>query len=184
MISLVHWAPTQQTHPQQGVQPPPNTYIWPVNGTIIDPFRPPKSRYGPGNRGLEFSTHHGSTFWAAGDGIVTFAGQVGGRLHVTVSHADGLRTSYSGVLTIATQSGVRKGARVRAGEVLGTTYKTLHVGIRRGDIYLDPELIFPPRSPPSSDADTFNTTDSSRDAARRSRLIPTRRPPVRLVLLV
>ena len=153
-------------------QPPAVDYIWPTEGTIIDAFRAPKSRYGPGNRGLEFATAYGSTFWAAAAGIVSFAGQVGGRLHVTVAHADGLRTSYSDVLSIA-QPNIKKGARVSAGQILGTTNQTLHVGVRRGDTYLDPELIFPPRS-----------SSALPNRLRRARLIPTGRLPPRLVLLI
>ncbi|WP_419854079.1 murein hydrolase activator EnvC family protein [Candidatus Poriferisodalis sp.] len=113
-------------------------YIWPVHGTVVDPFRPPTHRYGPGNRGLEFATQPGSAFWAAADGIVSFAGQVGGRLHVTVSHPDGLRVSYSGVASTS----VRRGERVQQRQQLGTTGDRLHVGVRRGETYLDPAQIF------------------------------------------
>ncbi|WP_420444439.1 murein hydrolase activator EnvC family protein [Candidatus Poriferisodalis sp.] len=114
------------------------TYIWPVHGTIVDHFRPPKHEYGSGNRGLEFATRPGSSFWAAARGVVSFAGPVGGRLHVTVSHPDGLRVSYSGVADI----GVNRGERVHQGQLLGTTADRLHVGVRRGEAYLDPALIF------------------------------------------
>ncbi|WP_419914997.1 murein hydrolase activator EnvC family protein [Candidatus Poriferisodalis sp.] len=109
-----------------------------MHGTVVDPFRPPDNPYGPGNRGLEFATQPGSAFWAAADGVVSFAGPVGGRLHVTVSHPDGLRVSYSGVATI----GVRRGERVQQGQQLGTTGDRLHVGVRRGETYLDPARAF------------------------------------------
>ncbi|HCB36798.1 MAG TPA: hypothetical protein DEP66_00905, partial [Acidimicrobiaceae bacterium] len=147
-------------------------YVWPTDGVVVDPFRPPQSRYGPGNRGLEFATAAGSPFWAAADGTVTFAGQVGGRLHVTVGHADGLRTSYSGVRTIAAAT-VYKGARVRSGQVLGTTGETLHVGVRRGDVYLDPAPIFGPRAGGGGAA-----------PRGRPRLVPTGLEVVRLTLPV
>jgi len=117
---------------------PTVTYVWPVEGTVVDPFRPPTHSYGPGNRGLEFATQPGASFWAAARGVVSFAGQVGGRLHVTVSHPDGLRVSYSGVATIA----VRRGERVHQGQLLGTTGDRLHVGVRQGETYLDPAGIF------------------------------------------
>ena len=113
-------------------------YVWPVHGTVIDPFRMPEHPYGPGNRGLEFATQPGSAFWAAAHGVVSFAGQVGGRLHVTVTHPDGLRVSYSGVADIA----VAKAQRVRQGQTLGTTADRLHVGVRRGSAYIDPALVF------------------------------------------
>ncbi len=126
------------TAPASAQAEPALTYIWPVHGTIVDHFRPPAHEYGPGNRGLEFATRPGSSFWAAARGIVSFAGPVGGRLHVTVSHPDGLRISYSGVAGI----GVTRGERVHQGQLLGTTADRLHVGVRRGDVYLDPVLIF------------------------------------------
>lgn len=126
---------TAEAPAQTGPSP---SYIWPVDGIVVDPFRPPSHPYGPGNRGLEFSTRPGAPFWAASDGVVSFAGQVGGRLHVTVSHPDGLRVSYSGVATV----GVDRGERVRQGQRLGTVSDRLHVGVRRGEIYLDPARIF------------------------------------------
>ena len=116
----------------------PVNYVWPVAGTVIDPFRPPSHPYGPGNRGLEIATQPGSFYRAAADGVVSFAGPVGGRLHVTVTHPDGLRVSYSGVASIR----VERGARVGQGAVLGTTADRLHVGVRRGEVYLDPAAVF------------------------------------------
>ncbi|WP_419910931.1 murein hydrolase activator EnvC family protein [Candidatus Poriferisodalis sp.] len=128
-------AGTSEALAQTGPLP---TYIWPVDGTVVDPFRPPSHAYGPGNRGLEFATQRGAPFWAASDGVVSFAGPVGGRLHVTVSHPDGLRVSYSGVATVE----VERGERVRRGQPLGTVSDRLHVGVRRGRVYLDPAQIF------------------------------------------
>ncbi len=130
----------------QAQSPPMPSYIWPVSGTVVDPFRAPSNPYGPGNRGLEFATQPGAPFWAASDGVVSFAGPVGGRLHVTVSHPDGLRVSYSGVATI----GVARGAHVRRGQHLGTTSDRLHVGVRRGKTYLDPAQIFGPSRGPDA----------------------------------
>lgn len=135
VCAAVLFGGTAEAPAQAGPSP---SYIWPVDGTVVDPFRPPLHAYGPGNRGLEFATHPGAQFWAASDGVVSFAGPVGGRLHVTVSHPDGLRVSYSGVATI----GVDRGERVRQGQPLGTVSDRLHVGVRRGEVYLDPAQIF------------------------------------------
>ena len=135
VCAAVLLAGTAEAPAQTGPSP---SYIWPVDGTVVDPFRPPSHTYGPGNRGLEFATRPGAPFWAASHGVVSFAGQVGGRLHVTVSHPDGLRVSYSGVATI----GVDRGERVRQGQRLGTVSDRLHVGVRRGEVYLDPAQIF------------------------------------------
>ncbi len=75
---------------------------------------------------------------AAADGEVVFAGAVGGSLHVVVLHADGVRTSYSFLQSIA----VHRGDRVVQGEVVGTSRDRLHFGARVGDAYIDPTRLF------------------------------------------
>jgi len=107
-------APLAATEPT----PPPTTYRPPVDAPVSDPFRPPPTRYGRGNRGLEYDTDAGVVVVAAAGGSVTFAGQVGGRLHVTVAHADGIRTTYGPLGRIA--PGVVRGAVLDAGDAVGT----------------------------------------------------------------
>src|SRR5688572_15830060 len=80
--------------PSAGADPPP-AYAPPVDAPVVDPFRPPAGPFGAGNRGLEYGTPPGTEVRAAADGTVVFAGSVAGTRHVTVKHADGLRTSYS-----------------------------------------------------------------------------------------
>ena len=73
-------------------------------------------------------------------------GAVVGARHVVVAHTGGLRTSYSFLATVT----VHRGQRVAAGEVLGTTGGTgpnhvpsvVHFGLRTGDEYIDPMLLF------------------------------------------
>jgi murein DD-endopeptidase MepM/ murein hydrolase activator NlpD len=65
---------------------------------------------------------------ASGDGTVVFAGAVAGTLHVTLSHADGLRTSYSFLATVE----VVVGQRLRQGDRLGTSGDRFHFGVRSG----------------------------------------------------
>ena len=74
---------------------------------------------------------------AAAAGVVTFAGQVAGGRHVTVAHADGVRTSYSFLAGVA----VRAGQEVEAGHVLGTTGTSFHFGARIGEAYVDPAVL-------------------------------------------
>lgn len=113
-------------------------YIAPVDGPVIDRFRPPAHLYGSGNRGLDYRTTPGDPVRASADGQVIFAGQVGGTLHVTILHADGLRTSYSFVASLA----VRVGVSVHAGDVIATSGDVFHFGVRDvDDTYLDPELL-------------------------------------------
>lgn len=123
---------------------PAGTYSPPVDAPVIDPFRPPATPYGPGNRGLEYATVPGSPARAIGSGRVSFAGPVAGRGVVTVEHPDGLRSSLTGLRSIS----VDAGATVVGGQVLGTTAAALHLGVRRGDEYLDPAQLFASAGPP------------------------------------
>jgi hypothetical protein len=109
-------------------------YIPPVDAPVVDAFRPPETPYGPGNRGLKYATRAGDPVRASADGSVTFAGQVGGTLHVTIRHADGIRTSYSFLDRVA----VVLGQQLRQGDLVGTAGEVLHFGARRGDAYIDP----------------------------------------------
>jgi hypothetical protein len=117
--------------------PSPVTYRPPVDGTVVDRFRPSASGYGPGNLGLEYATEAGAAVRAAAPGAVVFAGPVGGSLHVVVLHADGLRTSYS-FLQAAT---VARGQRVDGGQQVGVAGSSVHFGARAGDAYLDPGVL-------------------------------------------
>lgn len=113
-------------------------YQPPVLAPVVDPYRPPATRYGPGNRGIEYATAPGTVVVAAAGGRVTFAGRVAGSLDVTILHADGVRTSYVGLAT----TGVRVGDRVAGGARIGTTGTRLHIGARLGDDYLDPASLW------------------------------------------
>lgn len=122
-----------------------SSYRPPVEAPLVDPFRPPPGPYAAGNRGHEYATAPGTPVVASGDGTVAFAGQVGGTLHVTVGHPDGLRTSYSFLAAVT----VRRGQRVRAGEALGVAGVRLHFGVRDpADTYLDPALLLAGRLHP------------------------------------
>jgi murein DD-endopeptidase MepM/ murein hydrolase activator NlpD len=114
------------------------TYVPPVDAPIIDHFRPPACTWCPGNRGIDYATPPGTLVRASAGGVVTFSGSVAGDRFVVVAHADGLRTTY-GYLASAV---VVAGDRVVPRQLLGTAGGPLHFGVRRGDVYLDPELLF------------------------------------------
>ncbi len=116
----------------------PVLYRPPVPGPVVDPYRPPSTPYGPGNRGLEYATSPGEPVGAPADGVVTFAGPVAGGLHVVVLHQDGIRTSLSFLAAIL----VVRGQRVVGGQPVARAGATLHLGARRGDAYLDPASLF------------------------------------------
>jgi len=112
-------------------------YQPPVVGTVVDPYRPPAGPYGPGNRGIDLASPAGSPVVAPADGVVTFAGQVGGQLFVVVRHGDGVRTTMGNLASIA----VEAGQSVVAGQHVGTTDGRIHFGARVGTVYIDPNLL-------------------------------------------
>jgi len=124
-------------------------WMLPVDGQVLRPFQAPLARFGPGHRGVDLAAAPGTPVRAAGTGVVSFAGDVAGALHVVVAHDGGLRTSYSFLASIS----VRAGQSVAKGDVVGTAGGSgeghgpgvLHFGLRVGDEYVDPMLLFRPR---------------------------------------
>ncbi len=123
-----------------GTPPGPTRVVYrvPVDAPVVDPFRPPATPYGPGNRGVDFATTVGQPVLAMADGVVVFAGQVGGSLHVVLLHADGVRTSYSFLAVVL----VAVGQHVVSGTPVGQAGDDVHVGARVGDGYIDPALLW------------------------------------------
>jgi triacylglycerol esterase/lipase EstA (alpha/beta hydrolase family) len=128
------------TLPASGQPAPAPVYAPPVTAPVIDAFRPPDTPYGPGNRGLKYDTQPGTDVRASADGEVVFAGRVAWDRHVTVLHADGVRTSYS----FLDEVHVAVGQQVGRGEVIGVAGNLLHFGARLGDSYFDPATLFTP----------------------------------------
>lgn len=119
-------------------RPGHEVYRPPTEAPVLDPFRPPPEPWLPGNRGIEYGTQPGEPVRAIGPGRVAFAGPVAGRLVVTVNHPDGLRSSFTGLAAIA----VARGDNVHTGHGVGTAGGPFHLGVRRGDTYLDPALLW------------------------------------------
>src|SRR5215218_7877584 len=132
VLSLLAADPTAvaRAGPVVGYQPP-------VDAPIVDHFRPPACLWCAGNRGIDYAVAPGTPVRASAGGSVTFAGVIGAERFVTVLHADGLRTTYAFLASIA----VHVGQAVAPGAVVGTSGATLHFGVRRGMVYLDPELL-------------------------------------------
>jgi len=115
----------------------------PLDGplTISRAFRPPAHPYGAGHRGVDLAGTADAAVRAVGDGVVGFAGWVGDRSVVSVTHGE-LRTTYEPLVPA-----VRAGQRVVGGDVLGhlvpghpgcPATACLHWGLLRGTAYLDP----------------------------------------------
>lgn len=128
---------------------------WPVPGPhpVVHPFDAPESPYGPGHRGIDVAVGGAAApVRAVEAGTVRFRGDVAGRGVVSVLHADGLISTYEPVT-----GALEEGAKVRAGEVLGeiaddgsshcSSRSCLHLGARRGQGYLDPEVLLGARGP-------------------------------------
>ncbi len=120
-------------------------YLLPVPGAarVLTAFQAPASRYGPGHRGVDLAGLVAGQVFAAGAGVVAYAGPVAGRGVVSIDHPAGIRTTYEPVAAL-----VRAGDRVVAGQVIGTLQaghpscapsSCLHWGARLPDgSYLDP----------------------------------------------
>jgi len=120
----------------------------PVPGPVVRAFAPPRTRYGAGHLGADLAAPPGTPVRVAGNGTVEFAGVVANTRHVVVRHAGGLRTSYGFLRDIA----VRRGERVARGTVVGVTGgfgqnhggQVLHLGLRAGEVFIDPMQLFRP----------------------------------------
>jgi len=116
------------------VAAPPGCYPPPVAAAIAEPFSAPACNWCPGNRGVDYLVQPGTPVTALADGTVSFAGSVAGVRWVVVAHDDGLRSSYGPMAGIT----VARDQHVTARQILGTSQAQLHLGLRRGDDYLDP----------------------------------------------
>lgn len=112
---------------------------WPVQGPVIKGFDPPSTTYGPGHRGIDIAAPPGTTVVAPADGVATFVGVIDHVPIITLTHADGIRTTYQPVTATIAQ-----GAHVVAGQAIGVllaghgSAPSLHFGVLDGTTYLDP----------------------------------------------
>ncbi|WP_238419357.1 M23 family metallopeptidase [Gordonia sp. 'Campus'] len=113
---------------------------------VVTGFDPPEKRWQSGHRGVDLAAASGAQVRSAGAGRVRFAGTVAGRPVVSVTHPDGVITTYEPVEAV-----VAAGDHVSRGTVIGTVVAAhpgcpvvvcLHWGARRGSgraaEYIDP----------------------------------------------
>ncbi|WP_434618589.1 M23 family metallopeptidase [Arthrobacter sp. A5] len=125
---------------------------WPLTPrpAVIRSFDPPAQPWLSGHRGVDLAAPPGSIVVAPAGGIVTFAGWVVDRPVLTITHPDGLRSSFEPV-----ESGLSAGTAVAADEAIGTVAASrhcapadcLHWGVRRGADYIDPLQFVTDRRP-------------------------------------
>jgi murein DD-endopeptidase MepM/ murein hydrolase activator NlpD len=129
--------------------PAARTFVWPVAGApvVVRPFEPPAEPWLPGHRGVDLAVTLGQRIYAAGAGTVSFAGRVAGIGVVSITHPDGLRTTYEPVA-----ASVHIGNVVATGTPIGTIdarlphcppgpAACLHWGLIRAGVYLDPLML-------------------------------------------
>ncbi|MFC7491808.1 MULTISPECIES: murein hydrolase activator EnvC family protein [unclassified Knoellia] len=118
------------------------TWSWPVSPrpAVLAAFVAPRSTYGAGHRGIDLAAKQGQQVQAVDEGVVSHVGVIAGRGTVSITHASGLRSTYEPV-----RGAVSTGARVSAGQLIGTVAgrshcggACLHLGALVGSAYLDP----------------------------------------------
>lgn len=126
------------------------SWTWPVTGAVTRGFDPPGSPYGSGHRGIDIAASVGTLVRAPATGVVSFAGNVGGRLFVTIDHGGGLLSTCSFLSALL----VHKGDLVVQGQGiahsgtghLGDTTPNVHFGMRLNGQYVDPLEYLSPAS--------------------------------------
>lgn len=128
---------------------PANRGPWrpPVDGLdLLTGFDPPPLPWMPGHRGVDLAATGAQAVLAAGAGTVVYAADLAGRGVVSIAHPSGLRTTYEPVEPL-----VSAGDAVTAGQTIGHLQPghascpdaaCLHLGLKRGPLYLDPLLLF------------------------------------------
>ncbi len=128
------------------------SWRWPLipRPAVIRSFDPPAQPWLSGHRGVDLAASPGSDVLAPAAGAVTFAGWVVDRPVLTITHPDGLRSSFEPV-----QTSLTPGTIVAPGEAIGVVAASghcapadcLHWGVRRGADYIDPLRFVTDRRP-------------------------------------
>jgi murein DD-endopeptidase MepM/ murein hydrolase activator NlpD len=121
---------------------------WPIEPAHLSAgLDRPSKNWLPGHRGVDLVGRSGDLVFAAGNGEVTFAGEVASKGVVVIRHG-AIRTTYEPVTAL-----VAVGSKVRVGDVIGTlspgeshcstqtSVSCLHWGLIRGETYLNPLLL-------------------------------------------
>jgi murein DD-endopeptidase MepM/ murein hydrolase activator NlpD len=118
------------------------SWTWPVTGAVIRGFDPPDSPYGSGHRGIDIAATVGTLVRAPAAGVVTFAGNVGGHLFVTIDHGSGLLSTCSFLSQVLVHEGdlviQGEGVALSGTGHVGDTTPNVHLGVRLSGQYVNP----------------------------------------------
>lgn len=132
VLSVIPAAPARAT----------GSWTWPVIGAVIRGFDPPGSPYGSGHRGIDVAATVGTLVRAPESGVIIFAGNVGGRLFVTIDHGGGILSTCSFLSALLVHNGdlVLQGQTIALSGTghLGDTTPNVHFGVRLNGEYVDP----------------------------------------------
>lgn len=135
----------------------------PINGARLSSHygrrRHPISGYSRMHRGTDFAAPTGTPVYAAGNGVVERANRYGGYgNYIRVRHANGYKTAYAHLNGFA--RGVRAGARVRQGQIIGYVGSTgastgphLHYEVLRNGDHVNPMTLDLPTGRTLEDAE-------------------------------
>ncbi len=123
----------------------PLEYKWPIAPVdLVKPFKPPKSKYGRGHRGVDLRALPGTPVYAAGPGVVAFSGPINSVGNLSIQHTPFLRTTYQPLTARVPMftpviAGVPIGLLSPGGHCLPAC---LHWGAKTGPrSYIDPTLL-------------------------------------------
>jgi hypothetical protein len=129
---------------------PAVVYQLPAAGAVLRSFEPAATAYGPGHRGVDLDVPVGGVVRAAARGLVHHAGDVAGSTWVSITHPDGVRTSYGPLATVQVArghhvvAGTQLGVLASGGHGEGGADRGLHWGARVAGRYVDPLLLLAP----------------------------------------
>jgi len=125
------------------------------------------------HRGIDFGAPIGTRVKATGDGVVEIAGRQGGYGNLVVLRHQSQYQTYYGHLN-GFAAGIRKGARVAQGDVIGyvgttglSTGPHLHYEFRIGGVHRNPLAMVLPAAPPLAPAQMARFRDSTQGILAR-----------------
>lgn len=141
--------------------------------------RHPILGYRKAHKGVDFAARRGTPIKAAGDGVVERADRYGSfGNYIRIRHANGYKTAYAHLKGF--RSGIRKGRRVRQGDIIGyvgTTGRSTGPHLHY-EVHLNGKAVNPQRLKISTTGKKLTGADLDRFKAERDRIDAMRAPEV------